>query len=111
VSYTAAAVIGVGFAVLLDLAVLRTKLLIRRVFWASYLIIFGFQLLVNGVLTGQRLVVYSSHAIVGGATPQFLGDWHVAYAPFEDLLFGFSLVLQTLSWWIWWGRQSAGWRA
>jgi lycopene cyclase domain-containing protein len=111
VSYTAAAVIGVGFAVLLDLAVLRTKLLIRRVFWASYLIIVGFQLLVNGVLTGQRLVVYSPHAIVGGATPQFLGDWHVAYAPFEDLLFGFSLVLQTLSWWIWWGRQSAGWRA
>jgi lycopene cyclase domain-containing protein len=108
VSYTAAAVIGVGFAVLLDLAVLRTKLLIRKVFWASYLIIIGFQLLVNGVLTGQRLVVYSSHAIVGGAAPQFLGDWHVAYAPFEDLLFGFSLVLQTLSWWVWWGRQRAG---
>jgi lycopene cyclase domain-containing protein len=111
VSYTAAAVIGVGFAVLLDVVVLRTKLLIRRVFWASYLIIIGFQLLVNGVLTGQRLVVYSPHAIVGGASPQFLGDWHVAYAPFEDLLFGFSLVLQTLSWWVWWGRrhnESAG---
>ena len=67
----------------------------------------GFQLLVNGVLTGQRLVVYSPHAIVGGATPQLLGDWHMAYAPFEDLLFGFSLVLQTLSWWIWWGRRSS----
>ena len=66
-------------------------------FWASYAIIVGFQLIVNGILTGQRLVVYSPHAIVGGATPQFLGDWHVAYAPFEDLLFGFSLVLQTLA--------------
>jgi hypothetical protein len=23
----------------------------------------------------------------------------------EDLLFGFSLILQTLSWWTWWGRR------
>jgi lycopene cyclase domain-containing protein len=105
VSYTVAAALGVAFAVLLDLAVLRTKLLTRKVFWASYVIILAFQLIVNGVLTGRRLVVYSSHAIVGGAAPVFLGDWHVAYAPFEDLLFGFSLVLQSLSWWIWWGRR------
>jgi lycopene cyclase domain-containing protein len=104
-TYTAAAVLGVAFAVLLDLALLRTKLLTRKVFWASYVIIVAFQLLVNGVLTGRRLVVYSSSAIIGSATPQFLGDWHVAYAPFEDLLFGFSLVLQTLSWWIWWGAR------
>jgi lycopene cyclase domain-containing protein len=108
VTYTVAAGIGVGFAVALDLLVLRTTLLRRKVFWASYAIILGFQLVVNGVLTGQRLVVYSSSAIVGSSTPQFLGDWHVAYAPFEDLLFGFSLVLQTLSWWIWWGRRLRG---
>jgi hypothetical protein len=75
------------------------------VFWASYAVIVVFQLIVNGILTGQRLVVYSPAAIVGGATPHLLGDWHVAYAPFEDLLFGFSLVLQTLSWWIFWGRH------
>jgi lycopene cyclase domain-containing protein len=106
VSYTVAAVLGVGFAVVLDLIVLRTKLLVRKVFWASYAVILVFQLVVNGVLTGQRLVVYSPAAIVGGAAPQLLGDWHVAYAPFEDLLFGFSLVLQTLAWWIWWGRRT-----
>jgi lycopene cyclase domain-containing protein len=105
VSYTAAALVGVGFAVLLDLVLLRSRLLLRKVFWVSYLIIVAFQLLVNGVLTGQRLVVYSPHAIVGGSAPVFFGDWHVGYAPFEDLLFGFSLVLQTLSWWIWWGRR------
>jgi lycopene cyclase domain-containing protein len=107
VSYTAAAVLGVGLAAVLDLFVLRTKLLRRKVFWASYAIIFGFQLLVNGVLTGQRLVVYSPHAIVGGRAVRFIGDGRIAYAPFEDLLFGFSLVLQTLSWWIWWGRRLA----
>jgi lycopene cyclase domain-containing protein len=105
-SYTAAAAIGVCFAVALDLVVLRTKLLRRKVFWASYAIIVSFQLLVNGVLTGRRLVVYSPHAIVGGAQPRLLGNWHIGYAPFEDLLFGFSLVLQTLSWWIWWGPSA-----
>jgi hypothetical protein len=29
----------------------------------------------------------------------------IAGAPVEDLFFGFSLVLQTLSWWVWWGRR------
>jgi lycopene cyclase domain-containing protein len=95
-SYTAAAVAGVAFAVILDLAVLRTMLLRRKVFWASYAVILGFQLIVNGILTGQRLVVYSSSAIIG---------WRLVYAPVEDLLFGFSLVLQTQAWWIWWGRR------
>jgi lycopene cyclase domain-containing protein len=107
-SYTAAAVLGAGFAIALDLAVLRTMLLRRKVFWASYAIILCFQLVVNGVLTGQRLVVYSSSAIVGSATPRILGGWRVGYAPFEDLLFGFSLVLQTMCWWIWWGRRLPG---
>jgi hypothetical protein len=27
------------------------------------------------------------------------------FAPVEDLLFGFSLVLQTTAWWVWWGRR------
>lgn len=106
-TYTAAAVLGVAFAGALDLVVLRTNMLRRKVFWVSYAVILGFQLVVNGILTGQRLVVYSSSAILGGATPHLLGDWRVAYAPVEDLLFGFSLVLQTISWWIWWGRREA----
>jgi len=95
-TYTLAAALGVGFAAVLDLAVLRTNLLRRKVFWASYAVILVFQLLVNGILTGQRLVVYASADIIG---------WRVAYAPVEDLLFGFSLVLQTLTWWVWWGRR------
>ena len=104
-TYTAAAVLGVVFAAVLDLVVLRTNMLRRKVFWVSYAVIVAFQLIVNGILTGQRLVVYSSSAILGGATPHLFGQWHVAYAPVEDLLFGFSLVLQTVAWWIWWGRR------
>lgn len=104
-TYTLAAAIGLVFAVVLDLFVLRTNLLRSKGFWASYAIIFCFQLLVNGILTGDRLVVYSPHAILGNASPHLFGHWRIADAPVEDLLFGFSLVAQTLSWWTWWGRR------
>jgi lycopene cyclase domain-containing protein len=98
VTYTAAAAAGLVFAIVLDLGVLRTNLLRRKAFWTSYGIVIVFQLLVNGVLTGQRLVVYSPAVILG---PRLF------YAPIEDLAFGFSLVLQTLAWWVWWGRRAS----
>ena len=95
-SYTALAVLGVGLAIVLDLVVLRTRLLTRRIFWVSYAIILFFQLITNGVLTGRDIVTYDPGAILG---------LRIVYAPVEDLLFGFSLVVQTLAWWVWWGRR------
>lgn len=106
-TYTVAAVLGVGFAVVLDVVVLRTRLIARKAFWTSYAIVLVFQLVVNGVLTSQRLVVYSPGDVLGGATPRLVGEWRIAYAPVEDIAFGFSLVLQTLAWWVWWGRRAA----
>jgi lycopene cyclase domain-containing protein len=96
VSYTAAALLGVLGASLVDLGLLRTKLLRRKVFWTSYAIVLFFQLVVNGILTGRRIVTYDPHAIVG---------IRLAYAPVEDLLFGFAMVLLTLSTWVWLGRR------
>jgi lycopene cyclase domain-containing protein len=96
VSYTALALLGVVAAITLDLAVLRTRLLTRRVFWVSYAIIVFFQLITNGILTGRDIVRYDPAAILG---------LRIVYAPIEDLLFGFSLVVQTLAWWVWWGRR------
>jgi len=29
----------------------------------------------------------------------------LVYAPVEDLVFGFALVLSSLSLWVWWGRR------
>ena len=89
-TYTVAAAAGVVVAVLLDLVVLRTRLLRQRSFWIAYAIVLGFQLITNGVLTGQGVVRYDPSTIVGV---------RLAHAPVEDLLFGFSLVLQTLCWW------------
>jgi len=96
VSYTAAALAGVAVAMLLDLGVLGTRMVTRRIFWVTYAITLGFQLVVNGVLTCRRVVVYDPAVIIGV---------RLACAPVEDLLFGFSLVIQTLAWWVWWGRR------
>ena len=106
-TYTGLAVLGVALAVAVDLWALRTRLVRRRVFWASYAIILVFQLAVNGWLTGRRIVTYDPDAIAGGAEVSFLGGGRVAYAPVEDLMFGFALVLFTLDWWVWWGRSRA----
>ncbi len=95
-TYTVAALVGAGAAVLLDLAVLRTRLLRRRVFWATYPIVLVFQLVFNGVLTGRGVVRYNPADILGV---------RVAAAPVEDLVFGFALVLATLSTWVWWGGR------
>ena len=104
-SYTTAALLGVALTVALDLWVLRTRLLTRKAFWTAYAIILLFQLVTNGVLTGRRVVTYDAGAVLGGSTPQLLGNGRVGYAPIEDLLFGFALVVQTLAWWVWWGRR------
>jgi lycopene cyclase domain-containing protein len=95
-TYTAAAVLGVLGALTVDVWVLRTRLVTRAVFWATYPIIIAFQLLSNGILTGRRIVIYDPDAIVG---------LRLAHAPVEDLLFGFAMVLLTLSIWVWLGRR------
>jgi lycopene cyclase domain-containing protein len=96
VTYTVAALLGVAGAVLVDLVVLRTRLVGRRAFWVAYAIVLFFQLVVNGVLTGLGIVRYDRDAIVG---------WRLVHAPVEDVLFGFAMVLLTLSLWVWSGRR------
>lgn len=92
-TYTAAAVIGLVAAFMTDLALLRTRLVTRRVFWVSYAIIVVGQLAVNGALTGARVVRYDPGTVLGP---------RIVHAPVEDLAFGFALVLATLSLWMWW---------
>jgi lycopene cyclase domain-containing protein len=105
VTYTVAALLGVAGALVVDLWGLRTRLVLRRVWWTAYAIVVFFQLLVNGALTGRGAVRYDPGAILGEAAPRFIGAWRVVYAPVEDLLFGFAMVLLTLSTWVWLGRR------
>ncbi|MCW2537344.1 MAG: lycopene cyclase domain protein [Modestobacter sp.] len=89
-SYSALAVLAVVAVLVMDLAVYRTRLVTRRVFWVAYAIVLVFQLLMNGVLTGLDVVTYDPSAIWG---------LRIAYAPVEDLLFGFAMVTLTLASW------------
>lgn len=109
-TYTALALISAAAAAGVDLWLLRTRLVARRVFWVAYLIVLFFQLITNGLLTGLGVVHYDGGAIVGGdlpvgAVPPFLGDGRIAFAPVEDLAYGFGLILLTMSMWIWLGRR------
>jgi lycopene cyclase domain-containing protein len=98
VTYTAAALLGLAGTAVLDLVVLRTRLVLRAVFWATYPVVIGFQLLFNGLLTGWGVVRYNPDDITG---------LRLFNAPVEDLVFGFALVLMTLSLWVWWERRCA----
>jgi lycopene cyclase domain-containing protein len=105
VTYTAAAILGVLGALVVDLVLLRTRLVLRRLWWTAYAIVVGFQLAANGVLTGRRMVIYNPDAVLSDGSPRFAGDWRLAYAPVEDLAFGFAMILLTLSVWVWLGRR------
>lgn len=103
-SYTALAVGALVVIVVLDLVV-GPRLLARRAFWMAYLILVGFQLLTNGWLTGREVVRYDPDATLSDGSVVLLGDWRVAFAPVEDLLFGLALILLTLDLWVVLGRR------
>ena len=94
--YTDIAIISIIFAAIVDLFIIKNKLLTKKVFWTSYAIILPFQLITNWWLTSRDIVMYSSDAITG---------IRVASAPAEDLLFGFALILLVMNLWVYWGKK------
>ncbi|MDT9591470.1 lycopene cyclase domain-containing protein [Nocardioides zeae] len=95
-THTEASLLGVLVTVVLDLWVLRTRLLTRLAYWVAYAIVLFFQLLTNGWLTWRGVFLYDPDAILG---------WRIGSQPVEDVLFGFALVTQSMMWWVWWGRR------
>lgn len=109
-TYTQLAIGAVIAVVVADIWVLRTRMIRRKVFWVSYAIIVFFQLVSNGMFTGLGIVQYDGEAIIGSTSPAvgpppFLGDGRIAFAPVEDLLFGFALILLSIAGWCWLGRR------
>jgi lycopene cyclase domain-containing protein len=96
-TYTQIALMAVFIAAFLDLEVLKTRLLKRKVFWTSYAIILPFQLLTNWWLTSREIVMYSEDTILG---------LRIASAPLEDLFFGFALILSVMATWVYLGRKA-----
>ena len=89
-TYSDIALNAVVFAVVIDLFIVRTRMMTRGIFWITYGLIFPFQLLTNWWLTSKSIVMYSDDQIIGR---------RLAGAPIEDLLFGFSMILFTLAIW------------
>jgi lycopene cyclase domain-containing protein len=93
IGYTAPAVAAVLAVCILEFAVLRTGIFRRSAYWLSMLIVFGFQILVDGWLTKLRapIVMYDDRHITGLRFPFDI--------PIEDFLFGFALVTAVLLLW------------
>ena len=81
--YADVALNSVMVAIILDLYILRSQMMTRKIFWKTYFLILPFQLLTNWWLTSKNIVMYSEGEIIGT---------RVAGAPLEDLLFGFSMM-------------------
>jgi lycopene cyclase domain-containing protein len=97
-SYQYLALASVVIALLLEFFVIRSGILRTLNFYLAYLIVLFFQLLTNGYLTGNQIVQYDPNAIIGT---------RIAYAPLEDLLFGFALVMLTMAVWTRLGKSSS----
>lgn len=95
--YSDIALDALVLAVICDLFILRTQIMTRGIFWLTYGLILPFQLLTNWWLTSKNIVMYSTTEIIGR---------RLAGAPIEDLLFGFSMILSTLTLWEYFSRQS-----
>jgi len=95
--YSDIALDAVLIAILVDLFLTKTQIITRGIFWLTYLVILPFQLLTNWWLTSKNIVLYSPLQIIGR---------RLAGAPIEDLLFGFSMIVLTLSLWEYFSRQN-----
>jgi len=97
--YTLLTVVAIVVVVVLDLVVVRTRLLTTLGFWLALAIMWGFQIPVDGWLT--RL----DAAIVRYDDRHFSGVRLFLDSPIEDFGFGFAMILATLMVWTVLGRR------
>lgn len=93
IGYTLPAVLAVVAVCGLELAVLRTGMFRRPAYWITMVIVFGFQIIVDGWLTKRSapIVLYDNSHTSGLRFP-----WDI---PVEDFLFGFAMVTAVLLLW------------
>lgn len=100
--YTALTVISVLAVVLIELLLLRTGIFGSARYWLTVIIVWAFQVPVDGWLTklSDPIVIYRRSAILGFRFP-----WDI---PIEDFGFGFSMVTLTILIWQWLERRRSG---
>lgn len=95
-TYTQLVLLAIPTVVLFDLFITKSRILTRKSFWSAYAILLFFQLITNWWLTSRGILTYDEDVITGII---------IAAAPAEDLLFGFSMLVMTISLWMYWGRK------
>lgn len=98
--YTALTLVAVTVVLVLDLWIVRTRVVATLGFWLSYAIMAAFQIPVDGWLT--RL----DAPIVSYADEHFSGVRIFLDSPIEDFGFGFAMIVATLMTWSALGRRS-----
>lgn len=100
--YTVATVLAVVVVVAIELLWARTGLFASAQYWYAMLIMFSFQVLVDGWLTklDDPIVTYAPDQFSGVRFP-----WDI---PVEDFGFGFALITLTLIVWRVLGRREEG---
>jgi len=67
--------------------ILKADIFKKKIFWFFILIILFFKFMANGYLTGANIVRYD---------PKFFIGYRLGSMPWEDFLFGFSMVSLTI---------------
>lgn len=101
IGYTVPALLSVLIVLLWESTWLRTGLFAKPSYWLTTVIVLGFQIPVDGMLTrlDEPVVLYSAEHVSGLRFP-----WDI---PVEDFLFGFSLVTSVLLLWEHWRRAES----
>lgn len=95
-TYTQLTLLAILLVILFDLYITKSRILTRKSFWSAYAILLFFQLITNWWLTSRGILTYDPEVVTG---------IRIASAPAEDLLFGFSMLVMTISLWMYWGRK------
>ena len=98
-TYTQITVYALIITIFFDIFVTKNSLLSTLRFWLSYAIILPFQLVTNWWLTSREIVTYNPDSIIG---------LRVTGAPFEDLIFGFAMILAVMTMWETMLRRNGG---
>lgn len=99
-AYTLGSLSALAAATTLDLWITKTKLTLTSRFWITLAIVDLFQVFVDGWLTklSSPIVIYNSH--------HFSGVRVFFSTPIEDFIYGFALILSTLSIWSYVGKYN-----
>jgi lycopene cyclase domain-containing protein len=94
--YTLLAVAGVILAIVVDMLVLKTRLMLSKKFWVFWCVMFVLIFIINGYLTWRPIVLYGEGYYLGV---------RLFTIPIEDFLYGFALLTLNITIWEFYNRK------